>query len=223
MELTFNKGNYDQHMNMVNTSKELLNDSIVLRSIKDNVDRKIEESQSSLNTKDIGLFLILAIPLFLVVLYATYVFGFSWRIIAGLGMIGFFVVYYTITNDNDLELDMPSPGLHNDDPRPLKFLEMKVDYLSGQNDLKKTRLALLRMFYIIFFPFLCYFLFELVLGHTPFKNILLGLVVSILMSAMAWFLFFKGDFESIEYDGNQLREYKKLIHQHFVSLQDEQE
>jgi len=221
MELTFKKGDYDQHMSMVNASKELLNESIALRNIKASVDQKITEYNSNqFQNKNLGLFLILAIPLTLVVLLSIFSFGFSWRIIAGIGMIGFFIVYYIITRDNDVELSMPSPGLHDDDPRPLKFLDMKVDYLIGHNELKKTRYGLLRTFYFIFFPFLCYFLYEMVFGYTPFQSILTGLIAAIVLSTTAWFFFFRGDFEAFDENDIQLKGFKKVILQHHDSVID---
>ncbi len=225
MELSFNKGNYDQHMNMVKATKELLNESIVLRSIKENVDNRISHSrEENSSDKELTLILILALPLLITLIYINIQFGLTWRLIPAVGLFVFFLVYYNLIKDDSPDLQLTSPGLHEDDnPKPLKFLEMKVNYLLSLSGQQKIKLDLLHAFYILFFPFLTYFLYEIIIKSTPFDNIIIGLLVAFLICGVAWHFFFKNDFKALGYSQNQLRDYKKLIHQHYISYSSSEE
>lgn len=224
MDLSFNKGNYDQHMNMVNASKELLNDSIVLRSIKENVDKQIDQERSEpANDQDWILISILALPLFLIVVYINFKLGLSWRLIPGLGLIGFILVYFKLSRDLKADPSTTALNLHDAGPKPLKFLEMKVNYLLSLRNQKESQLQLLRSFYIIFFPFLLYFLYELLIKATPFDQIFIGIIAAYAISSIAWYFFFQNDFKALSYSKKQLEDYNKLIHQHYMSYADQEE
>ena len=225
MELSFNKGNYDQHMNMVNASKELLNDSIVLRSIKENIDQKIEESREDDSGQNFILILIIAIPLFILVGLSLYFFGITWRVFPGVGLIGFILVYFNISKDGGSHLN---PHLHSsqildDNPKPLKFLEMKVNYLLSITKQRDSQLQLLRAYYWIFFPFVLYYSYELLIKETPFNHLLIGIILAFLMNSIAWYLFFQNDFKALGYSEKQLNDYNKLIQQHYLSYSDQEE
>jgi hypothetical protein len=223
MELTFNKGNYDQHIDMVNATKEMLNDSIVLRSIKENVDHRIAKSREENSAdQELSIILILAVPFIMLFIYINILSGLSWRIAPGILMIVYFIIYYYVTKDSNTEIQLISPGVHDEGPKPLKFLEMKVNYLIAQSIQQKTKLDLLRVFYLLFFPFLCYFLYEVIIKSAPFNNILVGLLLSAIISGVGWYIFFQNDFKALRYSHRQLNDYKKLIHQHYISYSEEE-
>jgi len=223
MELSFKKGNYDQFMNMVNASKELLNDSIILRSIKENIDKRIATiNQDNQEKTDISLILALAIPLLALLIHDNFLHGFSWRLIPGLGLIGFFIIYRILTRDSQMDNQLISHNIHNDDPRPLKYLGMKIDYLASIASNKKTSLELVRAFYIIFFPLLCFFTYEVAFRKVPFDNIFFGLLASFIIGGIFWYFFFKRDFNQIFFFQKQLMDYKHLINQHNTSLLEEE-
>ena len=93
MGLTFNKGDYGQFMEMVNTSKELLSDSILLRSIKEKVDDRLDDQKKSDDNKQtLLLILALSIPFLLVLLFAIVRYGISWRIVPALGLITYLAI-----------------------------------------------------------------------------------------------------------------------------------
>ncbi|MEE9373546.1 MAG: hypothetical protein V3V00_10890 [Saprospiraceae bacterium] len=224
MKLSFNKGDYGQHMNMVNATKELLNDSIVLRSIMENVDHRIAHLRNeNARKKELIYILLLAIPLAILIIYVNYSHGFTWRIISGVALAGYFFVYHLFTKDTDFDSHLSISSIHDEDPKPLKFLQMKVDYLTSVGVNQKTKLELTRAFYFIFFPFICYFTYESVFKITPFTYIILGLATAVTISLIAWYFFFKEDFKALSYSQNQLKDYNKLIHQHYLSISDEEE
>ena len=55
-------------------------------------------------------------------------------------------------------------------------------------------LLVLAVFYLLFFPFLCYFLYEVIIKAAPFNNILVGLLLSAIISGVGWYIFFQNDF-----------------------------
>lgn len=224
MELSFKTGNYDQFMNMVNASKQLLNDSIILRSIKDNVDQRIDLAKDvHFQKTDLNMILVLALPLSIVLAYVNYQYGLSWRLIPLIGLVGFFIAYRIFTKNSEQDNRLLSQDIHDDSPRPLKYLGMKVDYLSSITQNRKTSLQLVRTFYIIFFPFLSYFIYEIVIGAVPFDHIFIGLVVAYILSGFFWYFFFKKDFSEVGFSESQLSDYKNLITQHYTLLSNSEE
>lgn len=212
MGLSFNKGDYGQFMEMVNTSKELLSDSILLRSIKEKVDNRLDDHKKSDDNKlTLLLILALSLPFLLVLVIAIVRYGISWRIVPALGLITYLVIYKILMNTPATEsLHLPKE-VHNDDPKPLKYLEMKVDYLASLAKIKKRNLELLRGFYMLFFPFSCYLVYEAIFKAPPFGNLLLGLFASFIVASVFWYYYFRKDLLKMEYDQNQLGEFKTLI------------
>ena len=131
MELTFNRGNYDEHIDMVNSTKELLDGSILLRNVQEKVDSKIDSFKSVGNNNYDHLVFFLAVPLFLVLAYVNYKFFISWRVIPFLAL-AIFGVYYGITSKKqEVNRNNSIKDQHDLGPRPLKYLDMKLDYLSA--------------------------------------------------------------------------------------------
>ena len=223
MKLTFKHGDYDKYIGMVNASKELLNDSIILRSIKENIDARLSTiNQANQKKTDVARTLVLALPLLGVLLWVNIIYGLSWRLIPVIGLIIFFIFYKVQFDGSSTDNQLLKKDIHNNDPMPLKYLRMKVDYLSSHSNNTKNRLVLLRAFYIIFFPILCYFIYEVLFKSAPFGKVLFGLPGAYLIGGVFWFFFFSNDFSQNQFLQKQLQDYKHIIDQHNKSMMEEE-
>lgn len=208
MELLFKKGDYNQFIDMVNTSKELLNDSLLLRSIKEKVDLSISKSvEDQTKQENLTLILLLFIPLTLVLVYLNAIHGISWRLVPLLGVIGYVIFYRTSINTPNLNNQLFPEEDHTENLKPMKYLEMKIKYLMSFYDYLKLSHDLVRWFYIIFFPFLCLFLYELVFGVTPFGHVLLGLLGALLIGGVFWYFYFKRNVDRAHFNKEKLKRY----------------
>lgn len=208
MELLFKKGDYNQFIDMVNTSKELLNDSLLLRSIKEKVDLSISKSvEDQTKQENLTLILLLFIPLTLVLVYLNAIHGISWRLVPLLGVIGYVIFYRTSINTPNLNNQLFPEEDHTENLKPMKYLEMKIKYLMSFYDYLKLSHDLVRWFYIIFFPFLCLFLYELVFGVTAFGHVLLGLLGALLIGGVFWYFYFKRNVDRAHFNKEKLKRY----------------
>lgn len=87
------------------------------------------------------------------------------------------------------------------------FISTKLAYLEYALDIKKTRLVLVCLFYILFFPVLLVKLFTNAIGSIPFNSIWFAYIIAFLISGVMWYFFFSKSFEI--YD--QIDEDIKLI------------
>ena len=87
------------------------------------------------------------------------------------------------------------------------FISTKLAYLEYALDIKKTRLALVCLFYILFFPVLLVKLFVNAIGLIPFNSLWVAYLIAYIISGTMWYFFFSKNFEV--YD--QIDEDIKLI------------
>ena len=212
MSLSFNKGDYDKFMEMVNTSKELLNESILLRSVQEKVNSQLEGFKSAhLDKEALNLIIALGTPLVLLLIVSTIRIGISWRAVIAVALIIYLVVY-NILMDTPLNQSLHvGKEVHSEDPKPLKYLEMKVNYLSTLTKIKRRHLELLRGYYILFFPFICFLVYEMLFNSPPFGNLLWGLFISFLFGGIFWYFYFRSEILKTDYNQNQLKGYRDLI------------
>jgi hypothetical protein len=214
MELSFNKGNYDEYIDMVKASKELLNDSLLLRSIQDNVNSEINANKDVVdNSEHFILMLAICLILTLMVLIHFVIVGLSWHILPLLFAIGYVIYYKTKMNAPTFESSLHSKKVHDEEPKPLKYLEMKVVYLCQLAAYKKNSIQLVMVFYMILFPFIAFFLFELLFQRPPFGNLFLGLIAAAIICSPIWYFIMRRDLAKANFDFNQFNDYLTLINQ----------
>lgn len=76
-----------------------------------------------------------------------------------------------------------------------EFITLKMRYLDTAMDIKKARLLLVALFYILFCPILLVKLHEAALGSTPFDSTGVAYLIAYLLGAVLWFIYFNRCFE----------------------------
>lgn len=81
------------------------------------------------------------------------------------------------------------------DSSPKEFILMKMQFLEKAIDIKKSRLLLVSVFYMIFFPILLVRLHSLAISSIAFDSINMAYVVAILVASSLWYFYFNRSFE----------------------------
>jgi len=76
-----------------------------------------------------------------------------------------------------------------------EFITLKMRYLDTAMDIKKARLLLVSLFYIVFTPILLVKLHEAALGSTPFDSVSMSYLVAYLLAGTLWYIYFNRAFE----------------------------
>ena len=79
-----------------------------------------------------------------------------------------------------------------------EFIQMKMSYLEKAMDIKRARLLLVSLFYIIFYPVLLTKLHEVALGSVPFDSSTMAYGLAFLVAGALWYFYFNRDFEVYE-------------------------
>lgn len=76
-----------------------------------------------------------------------------------------------------------------------EFIYMKINYLEKAMDIKKSRLLLIAMFYIFFFPILLVHLHTIAADAIAFDSTLMAYSVAYLIAGALWYIYFNRAFE----------------------------
>ncbi len=76
-----------------------------------------------------------------------------------------------------------------------QFIMLKMKYLDTAMDIKKARLLLVAIFYILFTPIMLVKLHEAALGSTPFDSTWVAYLVAYLVAGTLWYMYFNRSFE----------------------------
>jgi len=76
-----------------------------------------------------------------------------------------------------------------------EFITLKMKYLDTAMDIKKARLLLVAIFYILFTPIMLVKLHEASLGSTPFDSTWVAYLTAYLVAGTLWFMYFNRSFE----------------------------
>lgn len=81
------------------------------------------------------------------------------------------------------------------DSNPKEFILMKMLFLEKAIDIKKSRLLLVSLFYMIFFPIFLVRLHSLAISSIAFDSLNMAYVVAILVASSLWYFYFNRSFE----------------------------
>ncbi len=79
-----------------------------------------------------------------------------------------------------------------------EFIQLKMSYLEKAMDIKRSRLLLVSLFYIIFSPVLLIKLHEVGLGTIPFDSSTMAYGLAFLVAGALWYFYFNRAFEVYE-------------------------
>ncbi len=115
----------------------------------------------------------------------------------GIGIILLIIRFRTnLTIKKSHQAHQSSGGLPNDSKN---FILTKLTYLEYAMDIKKTRLVLAALFYMIFFPVLLVKLHLITFVNEPFDSLGIAYLIAYLLGAALWYFYYNRAFEL--YDG----------------------
>ena len=79
-----------------------------------------------------------------------------------------------------------------------EFIQLKISYLDKAMDIKRSRLLLVSLFYIIFSPILLIKLHEVGLNKVPFDSSMMAYGLAFVIAGALWYFYFNRAFEGYE-------------------------
>ncbi len=137
---------------------------------------------------------ILGIPVTLLLLHQAYIAGFSLGAIFLILLITFFMIAHTIMKSLIALNKTLTPIVEVDNADMPSYLISKMSYVNSGLDIKKYRVLLLGLFYVLFFPALLYYGFNL-LNHSLTSSTIW--LISFVLSTGYWIFYFKNRLEPV--------------------------
>lgn len=214
MDLIHRKEKYNQYLKKIEKAKS-----------EDDGDYKFYEAleaRSELILKDLReqndklemnlAIALIAIPIFLLGVLSYIKLGFNSMMIP-LIMLTIFLVYYRIKMLGAARM-VKEYRIDNRDKvadRDINWLNKKLEYITYGIEVKLTRLRLIKVYYIFFFPILLVLLGEYVSGEIPFRNLFIAFFVAFVFGGLFWHYFFNSEIDELEDTQDDLVRKSKLL------------
>lgn len=184
-----------------------------LSFLQDEVNQLIESIRNRGDQSNSKIhYLLLAVPLTLILIWDSITSGFDWINLVCLLFMGMalYLTHYKMEQLHDearaIKKDQKGP------PSTARaFILTKLGYLEKAMEIKKMRLLMVSIFYMLFFPLLLVKLHGLVLGTMAFDSASMAYGISYVLAGALWFFYYNRAFEF--YDG--IEENVELIQSNF--------
>ena len=200
MDAMYRKGRYEAIMRKLNEIQTSAVDDIESQKIQvlqDEVNEIIESLRNRSEQADARVhYLLLIVPLVFILLWHSYAFQefLSAAVILFTMVIALGLIHFRI--GIAIKNSVPSMGINsNEQESQSNFIIQKLEYLNYALDIKKTRLVLLALFYIVFFPILLVKLYELAAERVAFDDSSTAYIVAYLIGGALWFFYYNRSFE----------------------------
>jgi len=174
----------------------------------ENIYEDIKSNKSSAIYKNI--FWLLYIVAFIVFLVHTYRNGFGVGMIFLIFLIAYFF-YFTYKIKMVIRANIKSKKPDKIEPEKAEFLRDRIRYISEGIRVTAIRAAMVRNFYIIFFPLMSFTLIDILKGPFTLKSYIVIFIVAFIIGGAFWYYYFKNDLNDIESDIDILDELKVKI------------
>ena len=95
--------------------------------------------------------------------------------------------------------------------KDINWLKKKIEYITYGIEVKLTRLRLVKVFYMIFFPLFLLLIGEYIFKYIPFNNRFISFFVAFLIGGLFWHYFFNIEITELEDDQEDLMRKMKLL------------
>lgn len=95
--------------------------------------------------------------------------------------------------------------------KDINWLKKKIEYITYGIEVKLTRLRLVKVFYMIFFPLFLLLLGEYFFKYIPFNNRFISFFVAFLIGGLFWHYFFNVEITELEDNQEDLMRKMKLL------------
>lgn len=80
----------------------------------------------------------------------------------------------------------------------LRYVEGKVNHVRKAIEMKSHKILQVKYLYVLFFPFVLFFIGELIFGRTPFNHFWIALAVAFIIGSFIWKYHFDDDLEELD-------------------------
>lgn len=207
MDLIHRKEKYREYLKKIEKVKTDVDDKTEFSSLKAKADHILSDLKSQQDGKEfVYIISLLSVPLIFLILALNIRNGYGTMLIP-LVLVLIFIVYYRLKMIECAKL-VKSYRVENKDnvsDENLDWLSKKIEYVIYGMEVKLTRLRLVKLFYVFFFPTLLVFLYEYIFKAMPFSNIFIAYGVAFLLGGIFWHYFFTSEVEDLEYTQDDLR------------------
>lgn len=204
MDAMYRKGRYQEIVKKVNLFKSQSSDDATpdgkYALLQEEVNKIIESLRNRGDQQNVrSHYILLAVPLFSILIwhmikYGTYT---SDAILLFLAGVAFALANYrmnrVITRSQDETPKKVTPSSNTKE-----FILLKMSYIDKAMDIKRSRLLLVSLFYIIFFPILLIKLHEVALNKVPFDSSVMAYSLAFVVGGTLWYFYFNRAFEVYE-------------------------
>jgi len=207
MDLIHRKEKYREYLKKIEKVKTDVNDNTEFSSLKGKADHILNDLKSQQDGKEfVYIISLLTVPLVFFILALNIRNGYGAMLIP-LVLVLIFIIYYRLKMIECAKM-VKSYRVENKDnvsDENLDWLSKKIEYVIYGMEVKLTRLRLVKLFYVFFFPTLLVFLYEYFFETIPFSNIFIAYGVAFLLGGIFWHYFFTSEVEDLEFTQDDLR------------------
>lgn len=204
---------YQEYLKRIKLAEHNHSAGFGLRQLNDKTEQILTSLRSQITAGDYRkIFLILFIPFILVALWTFFMYGGYGRIVA-LVLIIVYSVYMRIQMKKDIGASHSAFLEDEQVSTDISEVEDKVQYIKKGLCIKRKRVGLTKVFYMIFFPIFMYMVVESLIGSIPFQNIFLGLTIAFLVGSFIWTIYFAEDLEELKYFEDSMKSNLNLSNQ----------
>jgi len=202
---------YQEYLKRIKLAEHNHSANFAMRQLNDKAEQILASLKSQITVADYRkIFLILFIPFITVAAWSFFLYGGYGRIVALVLLIGY-SVYMRIQIKKDIDDSRTSEN--GETSKDIVGVESKVLYIRKGLGIKRKRVSLMKIFYMIFFPIFLYMVVETLIGGIPFQSSFLGLTIAFLIGSFVWTIYFAEDLEELNYFEQSIESKLNLVNQ----------
>ena len=213
MDLIHRKEKYKEYLKKIEKAKSDDGDDKFYQALEVRSELILKElkEQNDKGEMNIAIALV-SIPLTILALLYYVKDGLNFMMIP-LGLLLLFLIYYRTKMLGAARM-VKEYRIDNRDKvadKDINWLKKKIEYITYGIEVKLTRLRLVKVFYMIFFPLFLLLIGEYIFKYIPFNNRFISFFVAFLIGGLFWHYFFNVEITELEDDQEDLMRKMKLL------------
>ena len=213
MDLIHRKEKYKEYLKKIEKAKSDDGDFKFIEALEARSDVILRDLRDQNDKKEMNLALaLIAIP-FTLLSAASYIRDGVSMLVIPFALLLLFLIFYRVRLLSAARA-VKEFRIENRDKvadKDINWLKKKIEYITYGIEVKLTRLRLVKVFYMIYFPLLLVFLAEFVFGKVAFNNRFISLFVAFMLGGIFWHYFFNTQTDELEENQSDLYEKMKLL------------
>jgi len=204
MDEMHKKDTFQEYSRRLDRAKEEVKATLHKKTTSDKLDNmmiRLEDDKDNNTYLLIFALLMILITASLIIAYINFGNSFKWIIILVL-LMGY-LIYYRSSLKSAQEKNQVFKEFEKEENQQQRFFH-KTRFLSTSIDVKKSRISLTRLFYILFFPIFLYLLREIYSGPLEPMQITYSLMFGFFFGGIFWHFFFREEIQELSLSAMEL-------------------